>query len=169
MTTPSEPGRDRSNPITAGPVAGRCYPGGCTWFDIRSFHVVRETEDGALIRVSIREGESTHANDADAPRSSRGVRITWQPYDDNSYMFCSRKLPAMISRADDGSFEAHRMNLIDGGVPEEVITTQYTHVCHPGGQLNGEGAAARLGYRSPTGEREFTLRNPEDIFARLPR
>lgn len=172
MTTAgADDGRDRTNPITAGPVAGRCYPGGCSWFDIRAFEMVRETEDGALIRYSTREGASEHRMDADAPRSSRGVRIEWGPWEDNVHVFCSVKLPAMMSRAADGSWEVQRLDLIGGGVPAEFVNTQYGHICHPDGSLDGDGAAERLGYRR-LGEGEetvFTLRAPEEIFGRLRR
>jgi hypothetical protein len=164
-------GRDTSNPITAGPVAGRCYPGGCSWFDIRSFEMVRETERGALLRLDTREGGSNHAMSADAPQSSRGVRIAWGPYSNDAYVFCSRELPAVITRAQDGSYEVLRLDLISGGVPEEFLRTQYGHVCHQVGELDGDGAVERLGYRPLRDgeEREFTLRSPEAIFDRLGR
>ena len=164
-------GRDASNPITAGPVAGRCYPGGCSWFDIRSFEMVRETERGALLRLDTREGGSDHAMSADAPQSSRGVQISWGPYSNDAYVFCSRELPAVITLAADGSYEVLRLDVVSGGVPEEFMRTQYGHVCHPGGEVNSEGAVARLGYRPLRDgeEREFTLGSPEAIFDRLGR
>lgn len=166
--TGASAGRDTSTPITAGPVAGRCYPGGCQWFDIRTFEMVRETERAALIKISTREGESTHAMSADHPRSSRGVLIEWGPYHD-VYVFCSRELPALLSQTENGSYEVQRLDLIRGYVPEELIATRYGHVCHPDGGMQDYGAAERLGYRAlRDGERgSFTLRSPEAIFDRL--
>ena len=162
--------RDTSNPITAGPVAGRCYPGGCSWFDIRNFEMVRETERAALIKIYTREGGSDHAMSADAPQSSRGVRIQWGPYDE-AYVFCSRELPAVLGQTRNGNYEVQLLGLINGGVPEEFMATQYGHVCHPDGGMQGDGAAERLGYRPlENGEiRIFALRSPEAIFDRLGR
>ena len=168
--TGASAGRDTTNPITAGPVAGRCYPGGCSWFDIRSFEVVRETERAALIKINTREGGSEHAMSADAPRSSRGVRIEWGPYEE-AYVFCSREMPAIMGQLENGSYEAQELDLINGGVPEEFMATQYGHVCHPDGEMSGDGAAERLGYRSVRDreDRTFTLASPEAIFDRLRR
>lgn len=172
MTTETGPDarRGRDNPITAGPVAGRCYPGGCTWFDIRSFDLVRETERAALLRIDVREGGSNHAMSADAPRSSRGVRIEWGEYGE-AWLFCSRDLPAMITQGANGTYDVQRIDIIDGGLPQEVMITQYNHVCHTAEELRGDGAAARLGYRPmPEGvQMEFTVRSPEALFEEVER
>jgi len=169
--TGASAGRDTGNPITAGPKADRCYPGGCGWFDIRSFEVVRETETGALIRLDMREGSSSHPNDQDAPRSARGVRIDWGEYENDTYLFCSTRLPAVLNRNEDsGGWEAYQLDLLTGGVPEESLATLYAHVCHPDGGLEGDGAAARLGYTDRGGrDGAFQLRRPEEIFERVGR
>lgn len=164
--------RDRGNPITAGPIAARCHMGGCGWFDVRSFEVVRETERGALIRLESRHGGSSHPGDQDMPTSARGVRIDWQPFHRNTWIFCSTAYPAIIELTEDGSYEGYRIDLTMPSGASEYITNQYVHVCHPNGELAEDQveAARRLGYR-PAGEEPmaFELLSPEQIFDRAGR
>lgn len=160
-----------ANPITGGPQIGRCFMGGCGWYQIRSFDVVRETEQGALIRLDMRDGSSRRRGDAASPRSSRGVDIDWGEYEKDEYVFCSSRLPAMISTAEGGGgWEALRLDLTMSSGATEYITNVYGHVCHPDGELNSEGAAERLGYRRYEGQ-DHTIRlsAPEAIFGHLGR
>lgn len=155
------------NPITSGPQIGRCYSGGCSWFDIRSFNVVRETSDGALIRIAMREGGS-ESGEGPHPESSRGVDIKWDEETSNQYVFCSRRLPAIISQAEEGSYEARRLDLVEWSVPTEFITNVYAHVCHSGDNILAEGATARAGYRAVAGEEQvIALSTPEAIFQHI--
>ena len=158
-----------ANPITSGPQIGRCYSDGCTWFDIQSFEMIRETEDGALIRLTMREGGS-RSGSGPHPENARGVDIEWEGYTSSEYVFCSKKLPAMISSEDGGAAEATVLDLLQWGVPTEVITNIYAHVCHNGERILDEGMAQRAGYRSMEGQdREISLPSPVAIFDHLRR
>jgi hypothetical protein len=153
-----------ANPITSGPQIGRCDGTGCSWFDIRSFAVVRETGDGALIRTNIREGSSVSRGDRPHPTSSRGVKIDWTGEATDQFVFCSTKLPAMITGSA-GAYEATRLNLIQWGVPSEYNLRVYSHVCHHGENILAEGAAQRAGYRSTDDHAPvISLTRPEAIF-----
>lgn len=161
-----------ANPITSGPKVGRCHMGGCGWFQIRSFEVVRETSDGALIRLDMRDGGS---EDTDRPdrNSSRGVKIDWGAYRNDEYVFCSRRLPAVISLTEGGIWTAYRIDMLSPSGASQYVTNVYSHVCHTGEDVEAEGAAERLGYRSvqadDSGDFEFRLSSPEAIFDRLGR
>jgi len=171
MPTATSAGLDPNvaNPITAGPQIGRCHMGGCSWFDIQSFEVVRETEDGALIRLKMRSGSSDHRDNA-YPQSSRGVKIDWSPFSEDEHLFCSTRLPAWIARGESGGWEADRVDLLLSAGATEYMHNLYGHVCHPDGDLEAEGAAERLGYRRYEGEEtSFALTSPEAIFDRLGR
>ena len=156
-----------ANPITSGPQIGRCDRTGCSWFDIRSFAMVRETGDGALLRINVREGSSVSRGDGPHPTSSRGVKIEWSGPATDQYVFCSTKLPAMISGSD-GAYEATRLDLIRWGNPSEYNMRVYSHVCHNGEDILAQGAAARAGYRSTDGQEPvIALTRPEAIFEHI--
>jgi hypothetical protein len=160
-----------ANPVTSGPKVGRCHMGGCGWFEIRSFEVVRETSDGALIRLDMRDGGSKDTERADR-NSSRGVKIDWGPYQNDQYVFCSTRLPAVISPAEaGGGWEAYRLDLLSPSGASQAVTNLYNHVCNNGVDMEAEGAAERRGYRSvqadETGDFLLPLTSPEAIFDHL--
>jgi hypothetical protein len=157
-----------ANPITSGPKVGRCHMGGCGWFEIRSFDVVRETSDGALIRLDMRDGGSDDTDRADR-NSSRGVKIDWGPYRNDEYVFCSTRLPAVISRAEGGAgWDAYRIDLLSPSGASQYVTNVYSHVCHSGVDMEAEGAGERLGYRrvqaGDSGDYVIRLSSPDAIF-----
>lgn len=160
-----------ANPITAEPQLGRCHMGGCGWFQIRSFEVVRETEEGALIRLDMRDGGS---KDDDRPNraSPRGLNVDWGPYRNDEYVFCSTLHPAVISPAEGGNgFEAYRIDLLLSAGATEYVTNVYSHVCHTGVDMEAEGAPEGLGYtrfEADDAEDYVTrLSSPEAIFDQL--
>lgn len=169
--SPASPAGADSNAaaaITSGPRIGRCYMGGCSWFDIQSAQIVRRTSEGTLIRIKAREGGSEHEG-VEPPQSSRGVAIEWGDYEGDQHIFCSTRLPAIITPTE-GGWEARRIDPVQWSVPAEYITNVYRHVCHPGGELDSEGGAERIGYRrAPEEEPMILLRVPEAIFDRIVR
>ncbi len=154
-----------ANPITSGPKIGRCHMGGCGWFQIRSFEMVRETGEGALIRLDIRDGGSEDTNRRDR-NSARGVKIDWGPYRNNDYVFCSTRLPAVIGPGESGvGWDAYRIDPLSPSGASQAVTNLYNHVCHTGVDMEDEGAAERLGYRRYEGQDySFSLSSPEAIF-----
>ena len=149
--------------IVSGPFIGRCHMGGCGWYDIQSFEMVRETPEAALLRLTMRNGGSQHPGDY--PESSRGVAIDWGPVDSDTHVFCSTKMPAIISRGENGGWEGYRIDPTMSMGATESINRLYAHVCHNGQDIDAEGAAERLGYtRAPEDAPEIQVTSPEQLF-----
>ena len=162
--TTGDRGARADSPIV-GPIReGRCHMNGCSWFQVQSFDMVRETADAALLRVVSRDGSSMHP-DGNYPRRPRETDIQWAPESSTSYFFCSTRYPAIIYD-NEGVLEGYRLNMIMSAGATEFVHAQYRAICHPDGGLEAPGAAARLGYTSFDGEAEFRLSRPEDIFDR---
>lgn len=165
MTTGSGSG---STGQLAGSIhEGRCRMGGCSWFQIQNFDVVRENTNGALLRVTLREGASDHP-DNNYPRRPRESQIRWAE-SSTVYFLCSTRYPALISEGEGGRWEGYRLDLTTPSGASEFVHNQYRAVCHPDGALNLDtaGAAARLGYRSFEGDSEISLPSPEALFDQI--
>jgi hypothetical protein len=147
--------------LVDGPHIGRCHMGGCSWFDVTGFTMVREVPGAALLRLTTREGGSENGR-RPYPTSSRGVRIRWSQPAEDYYIFCSTRRPAVIMRGDGSAWSAVPIQPATPAGATEFITSVYNHVCHHGVRMT-EARAQRLGYRD--GELgEVTLQRPEDIF-----
>lgn len=152
-----------------GPIReGRCHMGGCSWFQVQSFEMVRETEKAALLRVVSREGQSTHP-DGNYPRRPRESAVEWAPQSDTSYFFCSTRYPAILFESADGGFDGYRLDPTQVSGATTYIHNQYRAICHPDGALDADTAeaAARLGYSRYDGEAEIQVARPEDLFDRI--
>lgn len=147
--------------LVSGPEIGRCHMGGCTWFEVTSFEMVREIPNAALLKATVREGSSMHPNGY--PRTSRGVAIDWSPESSDYYLFCSTRLPAVAFRDGEG-LEAYRVNPGAPSGAAEYVTTIYNHVCHNGVEMNSDRATA-LGYGAGE-EGPLTIDRPEQLFDR---
>jgi hypothetical protein len=164
--TQSASTRSADEPIV-GPVReGRCRMNGCSWFQVQSFEVVRETEKGALLRVTMREGSSDHP-DGKYPTRPRPSAVQWTE-SDTSYYFCSPRFPAIIGENESGGWDGIRLDLTQSAGVTEFVHNTYRAICHPDGALDVDtaAAAARLGYTPNEGEQEFTLSRLEDVFDR---
>lgn len=150
-----------------GPIReGRCHMGGCSWFQVQSFEMVRETEKGALLRVVSREGQSMHP-EGNYPRRPREADVQWAPQSDTSYFFCSTRYPAILFASADGGFDGYRLDPTQISGATTFIHNQYFAICHPDGALVTAGAAARLGYTRYDGETEIQVARPEELFDRV--
>lgn len=162
-------GASSSGEPIVGPIReGRCHMGGCGWFQVQSFDVVRENEKGALLRVTQRNGQTTHGN-GNPPRRPREAAIDWSAETETYYLFCSSRYPAIISRNEaGGGYDGFRLDMTMPSGATEYVQNQYRAVCHPDGALDADTAAAarRLGYAPFDGEAEFTVARPEDVFDR---
>lgn len=163
-------GQSASGEPIVGPIReGRCHMNGCGWFQVQSFEMVRENEKGALLRVTQRNGGSTHP-DGNYPRRPRESAIEWSDHSETYYLFCSPLHPALIFQNEgDGSWSGFRLDLTMPSGATEYVQNQYRAVCHPDGALDADSAAAaaRLGYTTFDGESEFRLNRPEDVFDRV--
>jgi hypothetical protein len=152
----------RHRGLADGPHLNTCHSALCSWFDITSFTMVRETSNAALIRLSMREGNSEQ-RPGRYPRSSHGVHIQWEEVNGDTYVFCSTRLPAVIYKGGD----VVSVTSVDPGnpdVPTDAVTAIYNHVCHHGVQMT-PARARRLGYHGGRVE-GLELQRPEDIFDR---
>lgn len=144
---------------------GRCHMGGCSWFRIDDFAMVRETPEDALLRVNVRWGSSMHPDGRMPTDRSRNVPIEWQPEAEEVYVYCTPRLPVLVQREEDGSWQAARMDFVATAGAMESAATLYAAVCHPGEDWHAEGFAARHGYRAVDGDIHFPLRQPDDVLS----
>lgn len=150
-----------------GPIReGRCHMNGCSWFQVQSFDLVRETERGALLRVVMREGSSMHPN-GNYPRRPRASSIQWAPESQTAYFMCSTRYPAIVFEGEAGGWTGYRLDLTQSAGATTFIHNQYRAICHTDGALDAEGAAARLGYTRYDGEMEISVARPEELFDRV--
>lgn len=93
--------------------------------------------------------------------------MAWSRGSETIYLFCTPRLPAYISRNEDGSWEAVRLNLAAVPGASETAVAVYLAVCHLDQPTTAEAAVARHGYTSWEGEATIRLSQPEAIFQHL--
>ena len=150
--------------LVDGPHLGRCHMGGCSWFQVTAFSVVRERHGAALIRLTTREGGSGYGNTR-VRRASRRAPIQWGPPAEDYWVLCSTQRPAIIMKGNGDAWSAVAIAPAAPAGATEFVTAIYNHACHPGVNMT-EARARRLGYREGSADAaEIPLQRPEDIFA----
>lgn len=143
-------------PVAATPSVGRCHGDECSWFRIESKTLVREEASGILYRLSVLGGS---APDEENPR------IRWDRAPHDVFVFCSRRLPAVILPVD-GALQVDVLDFVTGRSGPYVTSANiYAATCHPGEDWASDGFAGRHGYQVQDADREVSLARPEDIFA----
>jgi hypothetical protein len=159
--------RDGLPPGAGVPKTGRCHMGECSWFAELNRETVREAAGGRLLRLSLIGGSSSSGEGEDY-EASYGPQATvdWDRAAHDVWVFCSPRLPTVMTRSQGGRIQATVLNFVDWSPPvHESDRNVYVHACH--GEA-GEGFAERHGYRAPAeGEEEFELSRPEEIFERV--
>ena len=136
------------------PQLNSCHGGQCSWSLTRSRAMVRQDAAGALYRLSLLGGS--------APEGKR--RIRWNRAAHEVFIFCSRRLPAVIL-PDAGRFQVDLLDFVAGPPPyQESSASLYVRTCQAGEDWSADGFAARHFYRAQDAEREIVLSRPEDIF-----
>jgi hypothetical protein len=143
-----------------------CNRGECSWSVTRSQELVRSTAAGSLYRLSLLGGASEHP-DENYPESARDVRIAWNAAPHEVFVFCARRLPAVILPGE-GRLQVDVLDFVTGPVPAlESSAAIYARVCHPGDDWTSEGFAERFGYQAREDEADIDIARPEDIFQRV--
>jgi hypothetical protein len=152
--------------VPAMPELNSCNRGECSWSVTRSQDLVRRTAAGSLYRLSLLGGASEHP-DENYPEDRRGVRIAWNAAPHEVFVFCARRLPAVILPTE-GRLQVDVLDFVTGPVPAlESSAAIYTRVCHPGDDWASEGFAERFGYSAREDEADIDIARPEDIFQRV--
>jgi hypothetical protein len=147
-------GRSAAVPPAPAPQLNSCHGGECSWSVTRSRAVVRQDARGTLYRLSLLGGS--------AREGSRRIRWNRQPHE--VFIFCSRRLPAVIL-AVDNAWQVDVLDFVNGPPPVlESSAELYVRTCHPGIDWATDGFARRFGYRSTEDLPELQLTRPEDIF-----
>lgn len=140
-----------------------CQRGACSWSIARGQDLVRRTAAGSLYRLTLLGGASEHP-DENYPESARGVSIAWNAAPHEVFIFCSRRLPAVILPAG-GRLQVDVLDFVNGPVPAlESSAAIYARTCHPGDDWTSEGFAERFGYQAREGQADIEIARPEDIF-----
>jgi len=141
-------------PSVARPELNSCHGGQCSWSIVQSRTIVRQDAAGTLYRLSLLGGS--------AREGSR--RIGWNRRPHALFIFCSRRLPAVIL-PDSGRLQVDILDFVAGPPPVlESSAALYVRTCHPGEDWEADGFAARHGYQAQDEEREIALTRPEDVF-----
>ncbi|HEX8217057.1 MAG TPA: hypothetical protein VF577_06300 [Allosphingosinicella sp.] len=145
--------RDGLPPGAAEPVAGRCHMGECEWFAELERETVRRSRATRLVRLRLIAGRSSVREGEDYSESwGSSARVEWQaePYD--SWIFCSRDTPAVVSRVGNG----YVADPLSGPVPAPLQTAArlYIHACGREPGTNSSDAEPA----------EIELARPEDMF-----
>jgi hypothetical protein len=142
---------------------GRCHMDECSWSIIESRTPVRSDAAGSLYLLSVLGGTSTHPG-GDYPDDSRHVRIVWNAAPHEVFVFCSRRLPAVIL-PDRGRLQVDALDFVTGPFGyQEGSASLYVRICHPGDDWASNGFAARFGYQAREEAPDISLERPEDIF-----
>jgi hypothetical protein len=157
-------------PLLGKLVPARCHMGTCSWFSIEAAEPLGTSSKGQLYALAIRWWESTHKDanyDRPAPRTGGEMNI--------SFIFCSKKKPASINRAESGAswsatpLQPGNHNAVSGAM--ESAYAVYWAACH--GAIvrdvtdEGDRLGKKLGYRfSGEGDNldeDETLASPFDV------
>ena len=141
-------------PPAASPALNSCHGGECSWSITRSRTIVRQDARGVLYRLSLLGGSAREGSN----------RIRWNRGPHEAFIFCSRRLPAVIL-AVDGSWQVDVLDFVNGPPPVlESSFSLYVRTCHPGADWAADGFARRFGYSALNEDAEINLSRPEDIF-----
>ncbi len=148
--------------LAAEPHVGACQRDVCSWRKQLSRDLVGSSTAGALFRVTFLGGS--------APDSGRKPSIKWNRKPHDVYVFCSKKLPAVMMQAD-GSLQVDALGISPDEYPPPVLYTSafiYMEVCHntPGPDQDLNVLAKRFGYAVSSQEAETLsqgIKAPEDI------
>jgi hypothetical protein len=107
---------------------GRCHMGECGWTREISRDFVGTSPRGYLVKLEILRGTST--NPGGGPAQKRPIK--WEKKPENTFVFCSKSLPAVMFTLDD-ELQTHLLDLFpNGSVPgyQEASLAIYMAVCH---------------------------------------
>jgi hypothetical protein len=139
---------------------GRCHQDVCSWRKQLSRELIGSSTGGALFRVTYLGGSG--------PDGGRRTAITWNRKPHDVFVFCSKKLPAVMLN-DGGSLQVDALELSpSGSVPpvQYSAASVYLAVCHNTPGDDPQVAAKRFKYNLSAPELDALtprLKAPEDV------
>jgi hypothetical protein len=155
------------------PGLGRCHEDLCSWSITKSRTVVKQDALGTLIRLSVLGGTSKNT-DGDYEKA----RIRWNSKPHEIYVFCSKRLPAVIMKmnlppeaikaAGGYKFPPYQVDVLDfvNGIPGNLESSAniFVRTCYPNDNWDTPGFAQRHGLTAFDELPDVTINNPEAIF-----
>ncbi len=139
-------------------ILGRCHMDSCSWSKTMSKEEIASDERGRLIMLKLLGGSSQNNDNQKKPK------IKWNKSPHNIYIFCSKKLPAVMMESG-GELQVDVLDFWQG-IPSayESSANLYRETCHLGsGNLSDEGLAKKFKY-SPLSVSDITISKPSEIF-----
>lgn len=158
---------------TADPDLGRCYGDSCSWSLTQSSTIVKQQAGDTLIRLTLLGGSSPNDSDGD-PKTTH---ISWNAAPHDVYVFCSKRLPAVIMKSDPQpelkqARRGYQVDILDfvNGIPGglESSANLFIRACYPKQDWADPDFAKRNGMPAFDEEPQVTISAPEDIFHAAP-
>jgi hypothetical protein len=109
------------------PTIGRCHMGSCTWGRTISVRIVQQSEEQAILEVTLLGGESIHDNPEDYPNSyNKSIPIEWDKETHKIVVTCSYEHPSV---AVDNQITALALGFTDPEIFTSDVVT-YFQYCH---------------------------------------
>ena len=151
----------------ARPTAGQlilsgCRQGECAWLRVLRVEPAGRVPQGALVRMRVRRGSSTHL-DGSLPSRPGQARIEWEQGEGVRYAFCSVRRPAFAFARRGEGLIVHFLDLFDLGGYQQSSARLYMRLCHGRGAVPGAAVLRRLGYRPGTRSDQVEDATPETM------
>ncbi len=135
----------------------------CSWKALQERTVVRSGPEGILYRLSLLPGVSSHPG-GDYPDRAQDARIAWESAPQEVFVFCSRRLPAVIYRQEE-FLAVDVLDFVEGPRRSDYASANhYSRICHGGADWSDSDFAERSGYRRRDLPPFIDLDRPEEIF-----
>lgn len=131
-------------PLPTTPAIGRCHMDYCSWIEIVEVIRNESVDKGKQVKIRMRWGESSHANDGGYPEKyDSKLEIEWDASFHEISLICSRTTPTIVSNGD-----VYVLDLREVSGASEAITNLYLEVCHnaPSGTWANTSWLTRNGY-----------------------
>ncbi len=148
------------NALAVEPQVGSCQRDVCSWRKQLARDLVGASSTGALFRVTFLGGS--------APDRRGKPSIKWNREPHDVYVFCSKKVPAVMIEVD-GSLQVDALGISPDEYPPPVLYTSasiYMEVCHNTPDQDLNVLAKRFGYAVSAEKAEALsqgIKAPEDI------
>jgi uncharacterized protein YecT (DUF1311 family) len=150
-------------------VLGRCHMNVCWWWKVEKQESIQSSGKGKLIRVYTRGVENEYP-DGNYPDSfPKQLNKSWGKNTQESYIFCSLKLPMYIAYNNDEKLFDGTIPFDDSGTPSgatEGVTNLYNYTCY-GISDPSKVPASYYDIPSEYKAQNIKLKNPSEVFTLL--
>jgi len=148
--------------LAAEPQVGRCHMDKCSWRKQVSRELMGSSPVGALHRVTLLGGEARD-------RLGKPV-IKWNRKPHDVFVFCSKKLPAVMMRIEDGlQIDALAISPDEDLPPVyDTAVSIYLEVCHNAADSDVHQIARQFGYAVSSEDVDALgqrIKTPADVLA----